>query len=69
LGIIFVGLMVFTGYIWMTAQGDEQKVTKAKDTLQMAIIGLVIVLAAYSITYFVFKGLSWTSSSGVLTGS
>lgn len=67
LGIIFVFLMVYAGYHWMTAAGDEQKVTKAKDTLRTAIIGLIIIVAAYSITYFVLKALG--SSAGVGGGS
>lgn len=57
LGIIFVILIVYSGYNWMTAAGDAAKITKAKDTITRAIIGLIIVLAAYSITYFVFSNL------------
>jgi hypothetical protein len=41
----------------MTAGGDEQKVTKAKDSIRRAIIGLIIIVAAYGITYFVFMAL------------
>lgn len=57
LGIIFVVLIVYAGYTWMTAAGEEQKIEKAKDTIQRAIIGLIIIAAAYAITYFVFKSL------------
>ena len=57
LGVIFLVLIVYAGYNWMTANGDEGKVSKAKDTITRAIIGLIIVLAAYSITYFVFGNL------------
>ena len=55
LAIIFIILIIVAGYGWMTAGGDEQKVTKAKDTIEKAIIGLIIIVAAYSITFFVFK--------------
>jgi len=37
----------------MTAQGNEQQVTKAKDLITNSIIGLIIVLAAYAITAFI----------------
>ena len=57
LGIIFLILIIYAGYNWMTAQGDEEKVTKAKETLQRAVIGLIIIIAAYSITAFVFSSL------------
>lgn len=57
LGIIFIVLIIYAGFNWMTAQGDEEKVTLAKNTLTRAVIGLVIIIAAYSITYFVFSNL------------
>jgi len=64
LGIIFVILIIYAGYNWMTAGGDEAKVTKAKDTLQRAVIGLIIIVAAYSITYFVFEKLDNIDTGG-----
>ena len=54
LGIIFLTLTLYAGYLWMTAGGDEIKVTKARTLLQQAIVGLLIIVSAYSITYFVF---------------
>ena len=50
-------MIIYAGFEWMTAQGDEKKVDKAKDTLTRAVIGLIIIIAAYSITYFVFTSL------------
>jgi TRAP-type C4-dicarboxylate transport system permease small subunit len=58
LGIIFTILVVFAGFQWMTARGDEGKVTKAQDTIRMAIVGLIIVLASYSISTFIINALS-----------
>jgi len=52
-GVIFLALLVFGGYVWMTAGGDESKVEKAKQTIGRATIGLIIVLCAYAITAFV----------------
>ena len=57
LGIIFIVLLVLAGYNWMTAAGDEQKVTKAKDTIRTAIIGLVIIMAAWGLTSFVMGAI------------
>jgi cytochrome bd-type quinol oxidase subunit 2 len=62
LGVIFVILIIISGYNWMTASGDEEKIKKATSTIRSAIIGLLIVVAAYSITYFVFANLSDVSS-------
>lgn len=64
LGIIFIILILIAGYNWMTAAGDEEKVKKAKETLSRAIIGLIIIIAAYSITYFVFNNLGWGTDGG-----
>ena len=57
LGIIFVILIIMAGYKWMTAGGSAEDVKKAQDTIKRAIIGLIIVFAAYAITYFVFSSL------------
>ncbi len=52
-GVLFLIMMIFAGIMWMTAEGNEQKVTKAKDLLVNSIIGIVIIFAAYAITAFV----------------
>jgi preprotein translocase subunit SecG len=54
LGVIFLVLILYAGILWMTAQGDPKKVQKAKDILVQSVIGLVICLAAYGITTWVF---------------
>lgn len=64
LGIIFLIIIVFAGYRWMTAAGNEESIQKAQDSIKRAIIGLVIVLMAYAITYFVFNQLPFTGGGG-----
>jgi cytochrome bd-type quinol oxidase subunit 2 len=58
LGIIFLVLMVYAGYLWMTAQGEEQQIEKAKNIIKSSLIGLVVVVSAYAITTFVTGRLS-----------
>lgn len=53
LAIFFLGLMLYAGIRWLTARGQEDLIGKAQHTLQAAVIGLGIVLAAYAITSFV----------------
>ena len=52
-GIIFFGLILWAGFLWMTAMGNEQQVDEAKNIILAAVIGLIIVAAAYAITKFV----------------
>lgn len=63
LGTIFLALIVMSGYWLLTARGQEEKVEKAQKTIRGAVIGLIIVLAAYAITIFI------TSRLGEVVGS
>ncbi|MFA6424319.1 MAG: hypothetical protein WCV83_03370 [Candidatus Magasanikbacteria bacterium] len=69
LGTIFFVLTIYAGFLWMTAAGNEEQATKAKTLLTQAVIGLVIILTAYSITYFVLRlalgqpGTDWGNSA------
>jgi len=53
LGIIFLVQIVIAGIKWLTAQGEEEKITAAKQQIIHSIIGLVIVVSAYAIVKFV----------------
>jgi hypothetical protein len=57
LGVIFLILVIISGFQWMTAGGDEGKVSTAKTRIQQAVIGLVITLAAYAISGFVIEAV------------
>lgn len=64
LGIGTLALMLYAGAIWMTAGGSEEKVADAKKTLKNALIGLVLVTMAYSLTVFVGNSVLRASGSG-----
>ena len=53
LGVVFVILTIYAGYLWMTAQGNEEQITKAKKMITNAVIGFIIISLAYVITSFV----------------
>jgi len=57
LGIIFLVLIIYAGFKWMIAMGKEEEVTKAKEVLKAAVIGLVVVMSAYAIAFFVTSQL------------
>lgn len=58
LGVIFLILIIYGGITWMTAEGEESKAEKAQSIIKNAIIGLIIIIAAYAISYFVINALS-----------
>ena len=53
LGLAFVVLIIVSGVQYMTAGGNEETVKTAVARMRNAIIGLLIILCAYSITYFI----------------
>lgn len=57
IGVLFLVLMVFSGYQWMTSGGDPEKVIKAKTRIQNAVIGMVLVTAAFAISRFILGAL------------
>lgn len=56
-GLAFLILMVYGGFLWMNARGDEGQIDKARTTVTAAVIGLSIVVGAFAITSFVTSRL------------
>lgn len=57
LGILAVIIVLYAGFTWMTAGGNEESVEKAKKMLTAGIIGLIIIISAYAIADFVITTL------------
>lgn len=62
-GVIALGLVMYGGFLYMTSGGEETKVTKAKQYLINATIGLVIIFSAYAIVSFIMNTLIDSQSS------
>ncbi len=58
LGIVFLLLAIYGGFIWMKARGNEKEVERAKNILTDSIIGIIIIFAAYAISAFVLQALA-----------
>lgn len=58
LAIVFFLLIFYAGILWMTARGNQSIVDKSKSMMEGAIIGLIIVMASYAISRFVFSNLT-----------
>lgn len=66
LGIIALGIVLYGGFVWMTAGGSEEKISTAKKILINGGIGLVIVLSSFSITQFIIGKLSQATGTGIV---
>lgn len=53
LGAVAVIVIIFAGVFYITAMGDSAAITKAKNTLLYAVVGLVVAIAAYAIVNYV----------------
>ncbi len=63
-GIIFLVLVIYGGYVYMVSQGVEEEVNRAKKILRSAVIGLAIILASLAITQFILQQLSGATGLG-----
>jgi hypothetical protein len=71
LGIIALVIVLYGGFMYMTAGGNEERVGTAKKILVNGGIGLLIILSSYAITSFVISRLvaATTGNLGTTTGT
>jgi hypothetical protein len=53
--VVAVALMVFSGYTFITAAGDPDKIEKAQKGITAAIVGMLVVFIASALVSFVIK--------------
>ena len=63
LGLIAVIMIIYGGFMWLTAAGNEERISKAKQIISAAIIGLVIILLAAAIVYFIGQGINTAATN------
>jgi len=67
--IVFFVLILYAGFRWMVARGNEQEIEKAQGIITSSIIGILIIFAAYAITAFVFRATSGEQKVSVDEGT
>lgn len=67
LSLIAVSLVLYGGFIWMTSNGSEEKIGTAKKILRNAVVGLLIILSAWGIAYFILSRVL-TATGGIGPG-
>ncbi len=69
LGTIALLIVLWGGFIWLTSNGESDKIDRAKQVLKNGVVGLVIILSAWGIATFVLNQLLGTSNGGNGGGS
>lgn len=54
-GILLVGLLVYAGYLWMTAAGADEQISTAKATMKNAVIGLIVIMMAWTLSTYIIR--------------
>jgi len=57
LGTVSLVLMLYAGFKWMTAGGNDEQTKEARKIIMAATIGLAIILSAYSLSNFIIERL------------
>lgn len=57
LGVVAVCIVLYGGFKWMTAGGNDEKVGEAKRLMISGLIGLAIIMSAYAIASFVISSV------------
>ena len=57
LGIVAVVIILFGGFKWMTAGGNDEQTGEARKWIFSGIIGLAIILSAYALATYVINSL------------
>jgi len=63
-GVIAVAMLVYGGFLYITAQGDAKQVEKAKTVVIYSVIGIAVIGLAYSIVAFVIGAFNGGGSGG-----
>lgn len=56
-GLVFLAIMFYAGLRWMTARGNEEFISKAKEAMFGALIGFILVTISFGLSTFVFSKL------------
>ena len=59
-GSLALVMFIYGGFIWMLSGGSQEKVTKGKNTLVWATLGLFVIFSSYAIVRFVVESVSNT---------
>ena len=55
LGVLCVIMVIYGGLVWLTSQGNSDKIKKGRDILIWSAIGAIVISIAWTITAYMLK--------------
>ncbi|MFC1656175.1 PKD domain-containing protein [Patescibacteria group bacterium] len=68
LGLVAMVIVIYGGFLYVTAAGAEEQTTKGKKSIMYAVIGIVIILISFALVNTLIGGLGKGTDAGVGTG-
>ncbi|GEM_PF-797809 len=64
IGVALIGYVLYAGFLWMTAGGEDEQIKSARTMIRNAVIGVVIIGSSYTLATMVVRlvGETFTSS-------
>lgn len=62
--LIAVIMIIYAGFKWITAGGNEETVKEARGNIRNAVIGIVVIMLSYAIINFVVSQVSDATGAG-----
>ena len=59
-GSVALLMFVYGGVVYLTAQGENERIQRAKTPLPWATVGLAVIFGSYAFLTYLFKGLGQT---------
>lgn len=63
-GVGLTGLLVYAGFLWMTAAGNDDQITTSKSTMKNAVIGLLIIMMSWTLATFIINRIRAATRAG-----
>lgn len=53
LGLVLLGIVLYAGVLIVTSNGDSEQVTKGRDIIMYALLGVIVIVLSYTIVNFI----------------
>lgn len=63
-GVGLTGLLVYAGFLWMTAAGNDDQIATSKSTMKNAVIGLLIIMMSWTLATFIINRIRAATRAG-----